>query len=151
MCCDNAWYKQPRMAVSCISLQSSKRSFPKIQIFKSVHSALPLFYSSFRLSNSEIGLLWHWICSFQYLIIHFVWFRFAKYSKPNLRRRKVFCLISNGNKSSLKRWQAFASWNSRLLSLKSRKKWNSLHFCRKPISNRHFWVCMYVVAYETSS
>ena len=67
------------MAVSCISLQSSKRSFRKIQIFKLAYSALPLFYSLFRLSNSGIGPLWqwHWICSFQYMIIHFVSFRFV--------------------------------------------------------------------------
>ena len=40
-------------------------------------------YSLFRLSHGRIGLLWHWICSFQYMMfLHFVSFRFAKYSKP---------------------------------------------------------------------
>ena len=33
--------------ISCISLQSSRRSFCKIQIFKFAYSALPLFYSLF--------------------------------------------------------------------------------------------------------
>ena len=75
--------------ISCISLQSSKRSFRKIQIFKFPYSALPSFYSLFRLSHRRIGLLRHWICSFQYMIIHFVSFRFAKYSKP-LRNESVF-------------------------------------------------------------
>ena len=67
--------------ISCISLQSSKRSFRKIQIFKFAYSALPLFYSLFRLSNSRIVLLWqwHWICSFHYKIIHFVWFHFVSF------------------------------------------------------------------------
>ena len=37
--------------ISCISLQSSKRSFRKIQILNLHDSALPLFYSLFRLSN----------------------------------------------------------------------------------------------------
>ena len=61
--------------ISCISLQSSKPSFRKMQILKFVYSALPLFYSLFRLFNRGIGLLWHCICSFQYVIIHFVRFR----------------------------------------------------------------------------
>ena len=75
--------------ISCISLQSSKRSFCKIQMFKFAYSALPLFYSLFRPGFR--------LCSFQYMIIHFVSFRFvsfrfisfrfvssrfAKYSKP---------------------------------------------------------------------
>ena len=34
--------------ISCISLQSSKRSFRKIQLFKFAYSALPPFYSLFR-------------------------------------------------------------------------------------------------------
>ena len=38
--------------VSCISLQSSKRSFRKIWIFKFAYSALPLYYSLFRLKSS---------------------------------------------------------------------------------------------------
>ena len=33
--------------ISCISLQSSRRSFREIQIFKFAYSALPLFYSLF--------------------------------------------------------------------------------------------------------
>ena len=118
--------------ISCISLQSSKRSFRKIQIFKFAYSALlpqksllhrvvytwkPLknrkrlvasryslrgarfakyrilnlhilhfrcFCSLVRLSNRGIGLLWHWICSFQYMIIHFVSFRFV--SQNTVRR-----------------------------------------------------------------
>ena len=37
--------------ISCISLQSSKLSFRKIQIFKFAYSALPLFYSLFRFKN----------------------------------------------------------------------------------------------------
>ena len=42
--------------ISCISLQCSKRSFRKIQIYKFAYSVLPLFYSLFRLSNRGIGL-----------------------------------------------------------------------------------------------
>ena len=38
--------------ISCMSLQSSKRSFRKIQIFKFAYCALPLFYSLFRLKSS---------------------------------------------------------------------------------------------------
>ena len=38
--------------ISCISLQSSKRSFRKMQIFKFAYSALTLFYSLFRLKSS---------------------------------------------------------------------------------------------------
>ena len=63
--------------VSCILLQSSKRSFRKIQIFKFAYAALPLFYSLFRPGFR--------LCSFQYMIIRFVSFRFAKYSKPTKR------------------------------------------------------------------
>ena len=59
--------------ISCISLQSLKRSFRKIQIFKFAYSALPLFYSLFR---PGFGL-----CSFQYMIIHFVSFRFVSFRK----------------------------------------------------------------------
>ena len=55
--------------ISCISLQSLKRSFRKIQIFKFAYSALPLFYSLFRPGFR--------LCSFQYMIIHFVSFRFV--------------------------------------------------------------------------
>ena len=43
--------------ISCFSLQSSKRSFRNIQSFKFAYSALPLFYSLFRLSHRGIGLL----------------------------------------------------------------------------------------------
>ena len=43
--------------ISCITLQSFKRSFHKIQNFKFAYSALLLFYSLFRLSNRGIGLL----------------------------------------------------------------------------------------------
>ena len=63
--------------IRCISLQSSKRSFRKTQIFRFAYSALPLFYSLFRLSNRGMGLLWRRICSFQYMIIHFVSFLFV--------------------------------------------------------------------------
>ena len=38
--------------ISCTSLQSSRSSFCKIQIFKFAYSALPLFYSLFRLKSS---------------------------------------------------------------------------------------------------
>ena len=38
--------------ISCISLQSFKRSFHNIQIFKFAYSALPLYYSLFRLKSS---------------------------------------------------------------------------------------------------
>ena len=37
--------------ISCISLQSSKSSFRNIHIFKFAYSALPLFYSLFRVAN----------------------------------------------------------------------------------------------------
>ena len=73
--------------IGCISLQSSMSSFCKIQIFEFAYSALPLFYSSFRLSHREIWLLWYLICSFQYMFIHFVSFRFAKYSKPSIANK----------------------------------------------------------------
>ena len=68
--------------INYTSLQSSRSLFRKIQIFKFAYSALLLFYSLFRLSHRGVRLLWHWICLFQYMIIHFVSFRFAKYSKP---------------------------------------------------------------------
>ena len=38
--------------ISCTLLQSSRSSFRKIQIFDCAYSALPLFYSLFRLKSS---------------------------------------------------------------------------------------------------
>ena len=56
-------------------LVASRYSLRSARFAKFAYSALPLFYSLFRLSRRGIGLLRHWIFSFQYMIIHFVSFR----------------------------------------------------------------------------
>ena len=59
-------------------LVASRYSLRSARFAKFAYSALPLFYSLFRLSHRGIGLLRHWIFSFQYMIIHFNSFRFEK-------------------------------------------------------------------------
>ena len=67
--------------IGCISLQSSKNSFRKIQIFKFAYSALPLFYSLFRLSH-EVNLTV--VILDMFISVNVYSFRFVSFRKIQL-------------------------------------------------------------------
>ena len=72
--------------ISSISLQSSKRSFHNIQIFKFAYSALPLFYSLFRLKSS---LQW------------------VVYTKSVRESEEISCISLQSSKRSFRKMQIF--------------------------------------------
>ena len=75
-------------------LQSSKRSFRKIQIFKFAYSALPLFYSLFRLSHRGIGLF---VTLDMFTSVHDYSFRFVSQNTVSLMKtfEHLLCLSEN--------------------------------------------------------
>ena len=84
------------------------------------------WYKEFRSTPFRKLLLWYLICSFQYLLIHYVSFRFAKYSKPTN--------------------STFDGWFNRKLCMKNFLHWSSINILKSSIKIKFHTFCAQIAS-----